>query len=311
MPDRGLRARQALCGPAVERVARRRQNALLIVGRRIQSQERIGEIAIAIANAFFIIGGRRRSLGRKHRQRTDFALIEPDQQRHRCLSARGEGRDHLLGQHAPVDRAPGAIAHARRSIGQRLRIDAAQRPHVGCLQCSGQHLPRPLARGRSVHRLAEFGHRDHVAALDNRPREEAARQRRFEQVHHAQPASRFARDRHPGRIPAESRDIGLHPLQRRNLVEQAVIARHMLRRFCAQAGMGQPAEHAQPIVDRHDDHPALGKTLAVIHRVTARSAHQRAAVDPEKHRCLIRLGGRPDVERQAILAHRHRIAAID
>src|SRR3546814_4023939 len=62
----------------------------------------------------------------------------------------------------------------------------------------------------------------------------------------------FARNRHIRRIATESADVALHPFERRDLVEQPVIARQMVRRFRAERRMREPAEHAEPVVDRHD-----------------------------------------------------------
>ena len=113
------------------------------------------------------------------------------------------------------------------------------------------------------------------------------------------------------RIAAERGDVALHPAQRRDLVEQAVVAGDVPRRLRAQRGMREIAEHAEAIVDRDDDHAALGEARAVVQRLAAGARDERAAVDPDEHRRLARLGGRPDVERQAVLAHRRQIPGVD
>src|SRR3546814_3185622 len=92
----------------------------------------------------------------------------------------------------------------------------------------------------------------------------------------------FARDRDIVGIAAECTDIGLDPFQRFDLVEQPVIARHMIGRFRAQPRMRQIAEHAEAIVDRHDDHALFGELRTVVHRLASRSGNERAAVDPHR-----------------------------
>ena len=99
--------------------------------------------------------------------------------------------------------------------------------------------------------------------------------------------------------------------QRGDLVEQAVVSRDVPPRFGAQRWMHQEAERAHAIVDGHDHDAALGHFRAVVQAVAARTAAERAAVNPEEHRRLVRLGGRPDVERQAVLAGRRQLPEID
>ncbi len=141
--------------------------------------------------------------------------------------------------------------------------------------------------------------------------EEAAGERRPHQGGDRPRAGGLAGDGHLGRIAAERADIAPHPLQRRDLVEQAVIARYAFGRFGAERGMREPAEDAEPVIDRHEDNAAPRKFAAVVHRAGARSELQRAAVDPDDHRRAVGAFGRPDIERQAILAHRTRRLEID
>src|SRR3546814_7152264 len=74
--------------------------------------------------------------------------------------------------------------------------------------------------------------------------------------------------------------------------------------------MREPAERAEPVVDRHHHNAAFGQRAAVIDRIAARPAGQRAAVDPHEHRRILRILRRPDVERQAVLAHRRQVPGI-
>jgi hypothetical protein len=57
--------------------------------------------------------------------------------------------------------------------------------------------------------------------------------------------------------------------------------------------------------------PCAAKARTVVHCFAARATGQRTAVNPEKDRRVAGIGGRPDIQGQAIFAHRQRIARID
>ncbi len=75
--------------------------------------------------------------------------------------------------------------------------------------------------------------------------------------------------------------------------------------------MRKPAEDTQSIVDRNNNDALISEPRAVIERLPARPSNQRAAVYPEEDWRVARVSGSPDIQRQAILAHRHRIASVD
>src|SRR5438045_1796086 len=75
--------------------------------------------------------------------------------------------------------------------------------------------------------------------------------------------------------------------------------------------MCQIAEHSQPVVDRYYDETPPGQRRAIIDRLTAGSGGERAPVNPDKHRSLVRVCGCPDVECQAVFAHCRRIISIE
>ncbi len=68
--------------------------------------------------------------------------------------------------------------------------------------------------------------------------------------------------------------------------------------------MGQPAERAEPVVDRDDDRALFGELFAVVARLGSGAAGEAGAVNPDHHGQPFRRGtGRgPHVEEQAILA---------
>src|SRR3546814_2042133 len=72
-----------------------------------------------------------------------------------------------------------------------------------------------------------------------------------------------------------------------------------------------PAEHAQPIIDRDEDDAAPCEIRAIVDWLGTAADPQRAAVDPDNDRGFLRMLGRPDVERQAILAHCRRRIGVE
>jgi hypothetical protein len=145
-----------------------------------------------------------------------------------------------------------------------------------------------------------------AAALHDGALEEALRELRGEQDEHVLAAGRLSEDRDVRRVAAEGRDVGLHPLERGDLVERAEVARGVARvAALAQRRVPEPAERAEAVVERHHDHAMQGGQAAAV--VEARGADGvAAAVDPDHHR-QARIGGRAaqggrvDVEREAVL----------
>jgi len=72
---------------------------------------------------------------------------------------------------------------------------------------------------------------------------------------HGAAARRFAEDRDLVGIAPERRDVVLHPLQRRELVHEPVVAPHVVRRLGGQRGVGEVPEPAEPEIHA-DDHDA-------------------------------------------------------
>src|SRR6185437_2852407 len=133
-------------------------------------------------------------------------------------------------------------------------------------------------------------------------------------------ARALAENRHIAGIAAETCDVLAHPFQRRDLIEKAVIAGDLVRRFRAQRRMRHEAENADAVIDGDDDNALPRQRIAVIDRDRTRAELERAAIEPHHHRQLraARRGG-IDVERQTILTdlgaaqldvrHLHRIVA--
>ena len=155
-----------------------------------------------------------------------------------------------------------------------------------------------VEQGQGQDRLVCRGHR---WRLQDRTLEQAARQPRDHVGHDRTAAGRFAEQRHLLRIAAEQRDVALDPLQRRELIQIAIVAARIAGRFPGQGRMGKEAEAAHAVIHADDDDALGGQRVGGILRGV--SVHQRAAMDPDHHgQGRVRCRGRPpDVQRQAVL----------
>ena len=309
--DRRLLEGEPFRRPAIERVTRRRKHAFLHIGAGIEPQEFVGEIAVTLANGAFVGGRARRDGRRQNGQRADLAGVEPGKERHARLLTLVERLDQLARQDLPIDVAERQKTRHRRGIDQRLRIHLAQCPDVRRAKRGQEPRAEHLRRRLAELAFAQLGHRNHVGALRDRFREQPMRGRRGHQIQNAQPAGGLACDRHVRRIAAERFDIALNPFQRLDLIQHAVVAGYFQRRLVAELRMRQIAEHAETIVDRHDDDAPLRQARAVVERLFARATRKRAAVNPNKHRRFTCVGRRPDIQRQAIFARRADVLRVD
>ena len=113
------------------------------------------------------------------------------------------------------------------------------------------------------------------------------------------------------RIAAKTCEVRLDPFEGGDLIHQGVIAR------CAVAGLGgelrmrQGPQAEKAVVDRDNDNTSFGETDTVIHRVTAVSDAQAAAVKPNHDRAsFVGIDGTcPNIQIQAVF--RHLLAAPD
>jgi hypothetical protein len=127
--------------------------------------------------------------------------------------------------------------------------------------------------------------------------------RRIKEIVDDNRTRRLARERDPGRIAAEGRDVATHPVERRDHVQKTVITRHPALRFTTELGMREKTEGAEAIIERHDDDTSGGKCRAVVNRYRARSGCKTAAMNPHEHRQPARAPrGCPHVQVQTVLA---------
>ena len=181
--------------------------------------------------------------------------------------------------------------------GQRPQLldgRGAQLCHERCC-CSR----RPL-RGRR----SQIG-----AALHDRPVEKASGGGHRQQRRDFHAAAGLAEDRHVVRITAETGDVVPYPGEGSLDIEDAVYARRG-QRGIAELGEMEVAHGAEAMVHCHHDHVSpTGQALTTRHRVGTATTREAAAVQPHKDwapRCV--KTRRPQVQDQAILAHRHRTA---
>ncbi len=115
------------------------------------------------------------------------------------------------------------------------------------------------------------------------------------------------------RIAAEGRDVVAHPLQRGDLIEDAVVAGRRRTRLGGQRRMREEAHRPEAIVDGDQHDALLRQRGAVVPGSRAGAGHQRAAVDPhhDRPRLVGLLGRAPDVEEEAVLVALDRRATVE
>ena len=157
-------------------------------------------------------------------------------------------------------------------------------------------------------RALAFGEAHAGAALDDGLVEQPLGARHGQQRAHLPAAAGLAEDRDIARIAAEAAGMLAHPFQRRDQVEHTGIA-GLGEALAARLRQIEMAEDVQAMVDRHDhDIVALREPGAVVARRVGRAVRERAAMQPDHHRApRVVEAGRPDMQRQAILADRQGI----
>ena len=206
--------------------------------------------------------------------------IAPQQQRHLCLLAAGHAGRGWLAQEPAVEIDVGVAVLLARGLQQAVRRQRTQRGQRVGIEMPRERLAAALHR-RQRHRRDR---RDQGAAFADRAGEQPARQRRGHQRAHRDRTGRLAGDRHLRRITAESGDVGAHPAQRGDLVEQAIIARRVLRRLGGERRRGEETEHAQAIVHRDRDDAAAGQAGTVVARLRTVAGDEAAAEEIHQHR---------------------------
>ena len=154
-------------------------------------------------------------------------------------------------------------------------------------------------------------HGEALGTHDHSLVEEAAGDRGLAERTCAATAAALSEDHDIVGIASELCDVLLDPLEGLDLVHDAVVAGGSVLVLRDQVGMRHESEHAEAVVDGHEDH-VLGSELVTVELgLEAPAFAQSSAMDPHGDRKLgVRLSrcGRIDVEVQAVLAVRGLLA---
>jgi hypothetical protein len=179
-----------------------RELAVLLLQTRAELLERLRRI--------------RRAAKRRH-----FIRVGADDHRYVVVLLFREQRADLIGKHPAIDvllrpdhRGEDALDRQRAQRRGTIGADVLREREAD----SFGRLLRSAIFGE-MRRTAET-----AAALADRANEESLGERRSHQRVDAPRSCGFAADRHARWIAAKRRDVPLHPLQRRNLIEHAVVA---------------------------------------------------------------------------------------
>ena len=280
----------------------------------VGGQEPRGRLAVLLLQLPFELQALERRTGRE--QRTRLVAHEAHHHRHPVVLATGVDLPRLVGQVPAVDHGlrtvgpPGAAGRGQHVLGRSGPHCGGDFSDGGILrdaQLVGQQHAAPLRLLQALERSEATG------GLTDRAMEQTSRQRRRDQAADAHGARRLAEDRHSLRVATERRGVVPHPLERRDLVEQAVVAGRPVLRLGGQRLVGQEAERAQPVVDRHQDDALPSKRRAVEDERRPMPHLVAAAVEPDhdRPRTSVAGGRRPQIEIEAVLAAVEFAAAPD
>src|SRR5437588_11773907 len=100
------------------------------------------------------------------------------------------------------------------------------------------------------------------------------------------------------------RNVAADPLQSRDLVEQTIITRRVLRRLRGERRMREKSERSQSVIERDDNRALLCEARAVMPLLTTKPGEEPATVNPDHDRparCAPAQGCGPHVEGEPIL----------
>ena len=212
----------------------------------------------------------------------------------------------------------------RNQVAVRMGATQADPYRIEFLQRGGPHLLQGIET-RCIHRLlaplvirtqgrrriaaAQETAAQTAAALDDRFRNEALGQRRSHQALDTTSTGALAHDGQVVRIAAESRDVVVNPLDRRQLVINALVSGAAVAILFGQGRMGEEAQQAEAVIDGHEDDAALCPGFPIESRIIAAAAGVCATVDPQgdrkfSRRLADRFGRRPDIQEEAVFTGR-------
>ena len=182
---------------------------------------------------------------------------------------------------------------------QCLWSKGAQCGKVGTA-CLGHHIfPEGI---QLLHRLGGQHFADTAAAAHHGLGKQPLRQRGQAKLLHAHGAGALSHYGNIVSIAAKGADVGAHPLQCAQLVKQTIVAG--VSGFLGKLVQAGKCQGPQPIVDGYRN-AALGRPFGTVKVLfVSAAAGKTAAVDIENYRQLAvgrGIGGRPDVQKQAVL----------
>ena len=277
----------------------RLRDCLFVARCRIERQEVVGprpELRLRLAAVIVETGH-----GAKAAER--FIAGEPyDERDIRLLSIR---KDLFDRSRQKISIPNGAHARGAGGARQREHTVGSESAHV----FDGRGVPDFLDADAVGLRVGKRGHAhraspaDQGAAHAHGPIEQALGQRAGFQGKDRHRPRRLPDDGNVVRIAAEPGDVVANPLQRRDLVEQAIVAGRPGFGFRRKLRMGEKSQRPEPVIEIDDDDVVLRQVLAAVKRHAGRAHEERTAVDEDDDRRVGQPGLRPDIEVEAVLAH--------
>jgi hypothetical protein len=95
---------------------------------------------------------------------------------------------------------------------------------------------------------------------------EAASERRGHEDSRIDRAGGLAEDGDIVGVAAETGDVVVDPLEGKDLIHEAVVARGVVRGFAGELGMSEEAEDVKAVIDGDDEHAVIEQRAVVIER---------------------------------------------
>ena len=180
--------------------------------------------------------------------------------------------------------------------------------HAGNSFRPGEYESAILGGGFAVRSFMQASAQAFASAsrLDDGLLKEIARQRRIYERVDRHAARRLAEQSHVVSIAAKCGNVLLHPLQRRDLIQVAVVAQQSVWTLARESGMGEETEASEPVVEADKDHSAARKLRTIVDGRRTAAVDKPASMNPDHYRQRMTgtVGRRPHVEHQATACSR-------
>ena len=260
-----------------------------ICPRAVERMERIGRFADSLGGA---AGGRiAGSFGRgggHGAEGAQFAAIQPDHYVDLLHGAGGEGAGGRLAKDPAIEVGGAGLVlellglHLGGELHHHMRREGAEIFESG-LGLARSRFAYGYAEGLSIGERTRISQAHGRTAFQDGAAEQAGRKRRGDQHAGVDGAGGFAEEGDVGRVAAELRDIAAHPLQGRELIEEAVVAGAVVRRLAGELGMREESHHSETVVDSDQDDAVRSQRGSVVGGLRAAAGGVAAAVEPHHH----------------------------